>query len=79
MGTEAKGMVLAALVAVELGVGMAEVRKEPERASDDDQWLSQRTPPDYRDRNVLMAVRRTQLRPGAASCSSTIGWPRAAS
>lgn len=57
-------MVLAALVAVELGVGMAEVRKEPERASDDDQWLIQRTPPDYRDRNVLMAVRRSQIRPG---------------
>lgn len=64
MGTESKGMVLAALVAVELGVGMAQVRKEPERASDDDPWLTQRTEPDYRDRNMLLAVRRSQLRTG---------------
>ncbi len=64
MGPESKGTVLAALVAVHLGVGMAEVRKDHKRASDDDPWLTRRTGPDYRDRGLLMGVRKSQLTPG---------------
>ena len=61
MGTESKGMVLAALVSVHLGVGTAHVRKEPDRTSHTDEWITQRTIPDYRDRNMLLAVRRSQV------------------
>lgn len=64
MGTESRGSLLGPLVATHLGVGFAEVRKEAERASDDDVWLSRRTPPDYRDRNLELAVRRSVLRNG---------------
>jgi adenine phosphoribosyltransferase len=64
MGTESKGMMLAALVGLHLGVGIAEVRKEPERGSDDDQWLTARTRPDYRDRTLSMGVSRSQLGAG---------------
>ena len=64
MGTESKGMVLAALTAVHLGIGTAQVRKEPDRTSHTDEWFTQRTIPDYRDRNMLLAVRRSQVRGG---------------
>lgn len=57
-------MLLAALVALHLGVGVAEVRKQPQRVSDDDQWLTQLTPPDYQDRHLELAVRRSCLRTG---------------
>lgn len=63
MGSESKGTVLSALVAVQLGVGTAQVRKEPDRTSAADEWITQRTIPDYRDRNMLLAVRRSQLWP----------------
>ena len=36
MGTESRGSLLGLLVAMHLGIGFAEVRKEVERASDDD-------------------------------------------
>ncbi|WP_330473182.1 phosphoribosyltransferase family protein [Terrabacter sp. C0L_2] len=62
MGTESKGMALAALTAVHLGIGTAQVRKEPDRTSHTDEWFTQRTIPDYRDRNMLMAVRKSQVR-----------------
>jgi adenine phosphoribosyltransferase len=64
MGTESRGSLLGPLVACHLGIGFAEVRKEAERASDDDVWLSRRTPPDYRDRHLDLAVRRSVLRNG---------------
>jgi adenine phosphoribosyltransferase len=64
MGTESRGTLLAALVAQHLRVGVAEVRKGAERASDDDIWLVRRTPPDYRDRHLDLAVRRSVLRGG---------------
>lgn len=64
MGTESRGSLLGPLVARHLGIGFAEVRKQAERASDDDQWLSRRTPPDYRDRHLDLAVRRSVLHNG---------------
>ncbi|ADG75755.1 phosphoribosyltransferase [Cellulomonas flavigena DSM 20109] len=64
LGTESHGFLLGSLVALHLGIGFAAVRKQPERASDDDIWLVRRTPPDYRDRNLELAVRRSVLRRG---------------
>ncbi len=64
IGSESRGSLLGPLVATHLGIGFAEVRKEAEPASDDDVWLQRRTPPDYRDRHLNMAVRRSVLRMG---------------
>jgi adenine phosphoribosyltransferase len=64
MGTVAHGSLLGPLVANHLGVGFAEVRKGVRRASDDDPWLTRRTPPDYQDRHLELAIRRSQLNSG---------------
>ncbi|WP_235523054.1 phosphoribosyltransferase family protein [Cellulomonas sp. Root485] len=64
LGTESHGFLLGPLVALHLGIGFAAVRKEPERGSHDEVWLVRRTPPDYRDRHLDLAVRRSVLRPG---------------
>jgi adenine phosphoribosyltransferase len=64
MGSPARGSLLGPLVANHLGVGFAEVRKGADRASNDDPWLIRRTPPDYRDRNLELAIRKSVLRSG---------------
>ena len=64
LGTESHGFLLGPLVARHLGIGFAAVRKEPERASNDEVWLVRRTPPDYRGRHLDLAVRRSVLRTG---------------
>lgn len=64
MGTESRGSLLGPLVASHVGLGFIEVRKEAAFASDDDVWLRRRTPPDYRDRHLELAVRRSVLRGG---------------
>jgi adenine phosphoribosyltransferase len=56
---------LGALVAVELGVGLVELRKDPEPSVDSDRWLAARTPPDYQDRNLRLGVRRDLLPAGS--------------
>jgi adenine phosphoribosyltransferase len=63
MGTESRGSLLGPLVATHLAVGYAEVRKGAMPGSDDDQWLTRLTPPDYRDRHVELAIRRGIVRP----------------
>jgi adenine phosphoribosyltransferase len=57
---------LGALVAMELGVGLIEVRKDPERQqlADSDAWVSQTTRPDYLDRQLSLGIRRGLLRSG---------------
>jgi adenine phosphoribosyltransferase len=57
---------LGALVAMELGVGLIEVRKSPERErlADSDAWLSQTTRPDYQDRHLSLGFRRGLLQSG---------------
>jgi hypothetical protein len=57
---------LGALVALELGVGLIEVRKDPDRQqlADSDAWLSQTTRPDYRDRHLSLGFRRGLLQSG---------------
>lgn len=64
MGTESHGFLLGPLVALHHRVGFAAVLKEPERGSDDDVWLVRRTPPDYRDRHLDLAIRHSVIRPG---------------
>lgn len=63
MGTESRGSLVGPLVATHLGVGFAEVRKGASRGSDDDQWLTRLTPPDYNDRHLELAVRHGLLQP----------------
>ena len=64
MGVESRGSLLGPLVAVHRGVGFAEVRKQPERGSDDDLWFSRHTPPDYRNRSLELAMSRAAVRAG---------------
>lgn len=64
-GPESRGGLLGALVAVELGVGLVELRKDPEPSTDSDRWLTARTPPDYQDRNLKLGLRRDLLPPGS--------------
>jgi adenine phosphoribosyltransferase len=58
VGPQSRGAMLGALVATELGIGLIEVRKDPERLSDSDAWLTRTTPPDYRDRHLSLGFRR---------------------
>ena len=61
LGPQSRGALLGALVAAHLGVGLVELRKEPQPNCDSDRWLTTRTPPDYRDRNLHLGARREHL------------------
>jgi len=63
LGLQSRGVLLGALVALELGVGLVEVRKEPSQASDSDEWVVATTPPDYRDRHLSLGFRRNLVAP----------------
>ena len=65
VGPASRGALLGALVALELGVGLVELRKDPEPSTDSDRWLTARTPPDYQDRNLKLGLRRDLLPPGS--------------
>lgn len=65
LGPTSRGALLGALVALELGVGLVELRKDPEPSTDSDRWLTARTPPDYQDRNLKLGLRRDLLPPGS--------------
>ena len=58
LGLQSRGVLLGALVAQELGVGLVEVRKHPAPAADSDEWVTETTPPDYRDRHLSLGYRR---------------------
>ncbi|KSU54389.1 phosphoribosyltransferase family protein [Microbacterium enclense] len=64
MGPQSRGSLLGALVAHALGVGLAEVRKDPAQNVDSDAWWEVTTAPDYRDRHLRLGLRRTLLRSG---------------
>ena len=64
VGLPSRGVLLGALVANHLGVGLIEARKDPSPAADSDQWLTATTPPDYRDRHLELGFRRALLSPG---------------
>ncbi len=61
VGPESRGGLLGALVAVELKIGLVELRKDPEPSTDSDRWITARTPPDYQDRNLRLGLRRDLL------------------
>lgn len=63
LGLESRGCLLGPLVALGLGVGFVEVRKDRAPASDSDAWLRQTTPPDYRDRHLTLGFRKNLLTP----------------
>lgn len=63
LGPQSRGVLLGALVARELGVGLVEVRKDPSPAADSDEWVVATTPPDYRDRHLPLGFRRDLVAP----------------
>lgn len=65
VGPQSRGGLLA-LVALELGVGLVELRKDPEPSTDSDRWLTARTPPDYQGRNLRLGLRRDLVSTGGA-------------
>lgn len=66
LGAQSRGSLLGTAVALHLGVGLVEARKNPGPASDSDQWLTVTTPPDYKDRHVVFGFRRELIRSGEA-------------
>ena len=65
LGPESRGTLLGALVALHLGVGLVELRKDPAPAADSDHWSIALTPPDYRDRTLRVGVRADLIGPAA--------------
>lgn len=61
---ESRGLILGALAAQALGVGLVEARKDRDPATDSDPWLQRVTPPDYRDRQIEFGFRRALLQSG---------------
>jgi adenine phosphoribosyltransferase len=64
MGTQSRGSLLGVLTANTLGIGFAEVRKNPAPSADSDAWWRTSTGPDYRDRHLDLGVRRARLHAG---------------
>lgn len=64
LAPQSRGTLVGALVALHLGVGLIELRKDPGTLADADTWLIAHTPPDYRDRNLEMGIRANLLAPG---------------
>ncbi|WP_153004101.1 phosphoribosyltransferase family protein [Microbacterium testaceum] len=64
MGTQSRGSLLGILVALSLGVGFAEVRKNHGRSADSDAWWEVVTAPDFRDEHLSLGLRRSLLRAG---------------
>jgi adenine phosphoribosyltransferase len=58
VGPESRGSLLGPLVAVRLGVGFVEVRKDHGSVTDSDAWLLRTTPPDYCDRHLSLGFRK---------------------
>jgi adenine phosphoribosyltransferase len=64
IGTQSRGSLLGVLTASALGVGFAEIRKNPSRGADSDSWWVTSTAPDYQDRHLNLGLRRSLLRSG---------------
>jgi len=66
-GTQSRGMLLGGAVAVELGVGFAEIRKDTKAQAKADgpglDLLRRSTPPDYAERDLILTLRRGVVRP----------------
>jgi adenine phosphoribosyltransferase len=44
-------------------VGLVEVQKDPSPATDSDDWVTETTPPDYRDRHLSLGFPRRLVSP----------------
>jgi adenine phosphoribosyltransferase len=64
LGPQSRGCLLGPLVALELGVGFVEVRKEETPSGDSDLWVRRTTPPDYRDRHLTLGFRKSLIGAG---------------
>jgi adenine phosphoribosyltransferase len=64
LGPQSRGALVGALVACHLGIGLVELRKQPDPSTDSDRWYIAHTPPDYRDRNLRLGVRKDALTGG---------------
>lgn len=64
LGPQSRGMLVGGLVAVSMGIGMVEVRKNGEPSADSDAWRQRTTPPDYRDRHLTLGFRRDLVKAG---------------
>lgn len=64
VGPQSRGMLVGALVAAQLQLGLVELRKDPTPAADSDRWIIAHTPPDYRDRTLRVGARRDLLLAG---------------
>jgi adenine phosphoribosyltransferase len=61
LGPDSRGSLVGPLVALHLGTGFVEVRKNRAPACDSDQWIRQTTPPDYHDRHLELGFRRSLI------------------
>ena len=62
LGLDSRGSLVGPLVALHLGLGFVEVRKNRTPAGDNDQWVRRTTPPDYHDRHLELGFRRSLIR-----------------
>ncbi|MCU1462358.1 MAG: adenine phosphoribosyltransferase [Acidimicrobiales bacterium] len=61
---EATGFILGAAVALHLGVGFVDIRKDKRRALEPhESLLRSRTPPDYDQRDLVLTLRRSRIQP----------------
>ncbi|HWD03584.1 MAG TPA: phosphoribosyltransferase family protein [Amycolatopsis sp.] len=58
LGPESRGSLLGPLVALALGVGFVEVRKNHGPVFDSDAWRTRTSSPDYQDRHLTLGFRR---------------------
>jgi len=64
-GVESRGFLIGSLVAIALGVGFVEIRKEMSTQDVGESVLSVATMPDYNGRRLRLSVRRRLLPPGS--------------
>jgi adenine phosphoribosyltransferase len=62
LGPESRGSLVGPLVALSLGTGFVEVRKNRTPVGDSDPWIRRTTAPDHRDRHLELGFRRHLLR-----------------
>jgi len=64
LAPQSRGLLIGSLVAAHLGVGLVELRKNSGRSSDSDEMRIRTSPPDYRDRHLLLGFRRHLIKAG---------------
>ena len=64
LGPQSRGMLVGALVATNLGIGMVEMRKDEGPSADSDAWRQRTTPPDYRDRHLTLGFPKELVKAG---------------